>query len=77
MKTEVDFGHSAKVASELATLSSDPALTIRPDPAFRVKFRNADEIMETDFKEAETGTPLFLTPQPWTDATSLRRSPKE
>jgi hypothetical protein len=34
--------------SELTMLSRDPALTFRPDPAFRAKLRNPDEIIEGD-----------------------------
>jgi hypothetical protein len=78
MNAAADFAQNARLASELATLSRDPALTFRPDPAFRMKFRNADEIMEGDFNALDTGTRhVLVTPQPWADAVSLRRSPKE
>src|SRR5438105_406128 len=42
MKSAADFAQRERVAvSELSRLSSDPALTFRPDPAFRAKFRKA------------------------------------
>jgi hypothetical protein len=64
--------------SELATLSQDPALTFRPDPAFRAKFRNADEIVEGDYNGIETGVrPVGATPFTWAGAASWRRSPKD
>jgi hypothetical protein len=78
MKTKADFVQSERRVSELATLSRDPALTFRPDPAFLAKFRNPDEIIEGDFNGIEASTrPPFATPQPWACATSLRRSPKD
>jgi hypothetical protein len=64
--------------SELATLSRDPALTLRPDPAFRAKFRNPDEIIEGDFNGIEAGVhAVFSTPLRWAGAASWRRSAKE
>jgi hypothetical protein len=64
--------------SELSTLSRDPALTFRPDPAFRVKFRNPDEIIEGDFNGVEAGMrPFSPPPLSWARAVSWRRSAKE
>jgi hypothetical protein len=64
--------------SELAMLSSDPALTFRSDPTFCAKFRNADEIIESDFKQIEVGSHSgFTSPSSWTGTTLWRRSPKD
>ena len=64
--------------SELAALSRDPALTFRPDPTFRAKFRNPDEIIEGDLKRTDTAARPYLTAPPsWTCAASWLRSPKE
>jgi hypothetical protein len=76
MKTSADVRE--RTGSELATLSRDPALTFRPDPAFRAKFRNADEIIEGDFNGVDIGPrPVALTPVRWAGAASWRRSPKD
>jgi hypothetical protein len=78
MKTAAHFVESERRVSELATLSRDPTLTFRPDPAFRAKFRNPDEIIEGDFNGIEASArPPFATPQRWACAASLRRSPKD
>jgi hypothetical protein len=78
MKATAHFVQSEKFASELATLSHDPALTFRPDPAFRVKFRNPDEIMEGDFNGIDAGMrPVSATPPQWACAASGRRSLKD
>jgi hypothetical protein len=77
MKSAVDFMQNERV-SELAMLSSDPALALKPDPMFRAQFRNPDEIMECDFKWTNAGPnhiPMF--PPTWTGATFWRRSPKD
>jgi hypothetical protein len=69
---------SETMVSELATLSRDPALTFRPDPAFRAKFRNPDEIIEGDFNGIEADArPISPMPQRWACAGSWRRSPKD
>jgi len=80
MKQAADFVEKERAAmvSELAALSCDPALTSRPDPAFRAKFRNADEIMEDDWEDIEAGArPAFTAPPRRTCAASLRRCPKD
>ena len=78
MKPTPHFVQSEKFASELATLSCDPALTFRPDPAFRAKFRNPDEIMEGDFNGIDAGTrPVSAMPPCWAYAAAGRRSPKD
>jgi hypothetical protein len=78
MKGTAHFVQSETMASELATLSRDPALTFRPDPAFRAKFRNPDEIIEGDFNCMEAGTPrVSAMPLRWACAASWRRSPKD
>jgi hypothetical protein len=78
MKATAHFVQSEKFASELATLSRDPALTFRPDPAFRAKFRNPDEIMEGDFNGIDAGMrPVSATPPRWACAASGRRSLKD
>src|SRR5262249_4990641 len=78
MKSAAYFIENERVVSELAMLSSDPALTSRPDPTFRVKFRNPDEIMECDLKGIGVGSyPVPPPPPTWTSATFWRRSPKD
>ena len=78
MKTAAHFVQSDRVVSELAKLSRDPALTFRPDPAFRSKFRNPDEIIEDDFNLIDASAwPVSAMPQRWTCSASWRRSPKE
>lgn len=63
---------------ELATLSADPALTFRPDPTFRAKFRNADETFEGNFNGFDTDTrPLSMTSARWRGVACWRRSPKD
>lgn len=65
------------VASELAKLSRDPALTFRPNPSFRPKFWNPDEIIESDSNEIEAAACSISTMPPrWTCA-AWRRSPTE
>jgi len=69
---------SDSVVSELAKLSRDPALTFRPDPTLRSKFRNPDEIIEGDFNFGDAGASLVCAMPPrWRCAASWRRSPKE
>lgn len=77
MKGVADFGQHDNVASELANLSRDPALTLKPDPSFRPKFRNPDEIIENDFNviDACRRPGSAMSPR-WTCAI-WRRSPKE
>jgi hypothetical protein len=77
MKSALPFNNE-KMISELATLSRDPALAFRPDPGFRVLFRNPDEITEGDFNGVDTSTRLGSATTPhWAGAVSWRRSPKE
>jgi len=79
VKPTADFvDKETLVILELATLSCDPALTFRPDPAFRAKFRNADEIMEGDL-ECIAASPrlVFTAPPPPTGAAPCRRCPKD
>jgi hypothetical protein len=79
MKPAADFVENERAAvSELAALSRDPALTFRPDPAFRAKFRNADEIIEGGFELIDASTrPFFTVPPRRTCAASWRRCPKD
>ena len=78
MKPTAHLVQSEKFASELATLSCDPALTFRPDSAFRTKFRNPDEIMEGDFNSIDAGMrPVSETPPRWAYAAAGRRSLKD
>lgn len=74
-----DFVENVIVAvSELATLSSDPALTSRPDPTFRPKFRNPDEIIDSDFGRLDVAShPVLTVPPTWMGAALWRRSPKD
>jgi hypothetical protein len=72
------YSNNDKAFSELATLSRDPALAFRPDPAFRARFRDPDEIIEGDFDGVHTSTNfVFTTPPQWQGAASWRRSPKD
>lgn len=79
LKPTTDFVEKeTRVISELATLSRDPALTLRPDPAFRAKFRNADEIMEDDLERIDASARLvFTAPPPRKCTASWRRCPKD
>lgn len=77
MKGAADFAENDSVASELAKLSRDPALTFKPDPSFRPKFRNPDEITENDFNVTDArACPGSAMSPSWTCA-AWRRSPKE
>ena len=77
MKCTADFVQHDGVASELAKLSRDPALTFKPDPSFRSKFRNPDEIIENDFNVIDgCRCPGYAMSARWTGA-AWRRSPKE
>jgi hypothetical protein len=63
-------------ASELERLSNDPALAKHPDPKFRTKFRDPDELYE----EEPIGIGVVSTgprTQPRRIGGELRRSPKE
>jgi hypothetical protein len=63
--------------SELEKLTSDPTITKHPDPKFRVRFRDPDELGEEETAEVETFTaPAHRTYPSSTDG-RLRRSPKE
>jgi hypothetical protein len=78
MKASAEFVPSRERLSELATLTRDPALAFRCDPAFRAKFRNPDEIVESDFTSIDTGAPAVSAAKlRWANAVSWRRSPKE
>jgi hypothetical protein len=78
VKAAAQLIQTDRMASELATLSCDPALTFRPDPAFRAKFRNPDEIIEGDCTDIDAGRPaVSATKLRWASAVSWRRSPKE
>jgi hypothetical protein len=67
-----------KAFSELAMLSRDPALAFRPDPAFRARFRNPDEINEGDFSGIRSlAGPYVAAARTWAGAASWRRSPKD
>jgi hypothetical protein len=79
MKTITDFVEKERRSvSELARLSCDPALTFRPDPTFRARFRNPDEILESDFNYLEARSyHVSMLPAAWTCSTRWRRSPKD
>jgi hypothetical protein len=78
MKAQTYCTDRDKALSELATLSCDPGLVFRPDPAFRVRFRNPDELIEGDFDGIDGGVlSAFTTPSHWAGAASWRRSPKD
>jgi hypothetical protein len=78
MNASAEFVPSRERLSELATLTRDPALAFRRDPAFRAKFRNPDEIIEGDFTGIGAGTGVVSArPLRWASAVSWRRSPKE
>ena len=69
-------GRESVCTSELERLSSDPALAKHPDPKFRPKFRDPDELHE----EEPIGTLVVSTAprtQPRRTGGTLRRSPKE
>jgi len=69
---------SERIVSELAMLSNDPALTSEPDPKFRPKFRNPDEIMQDDFNWDNLGSsPRPTLPPTWASPAFCRRSPKD
>ena len=77
MKGAADFVQYDSVAWELAKLSRDPALTFKPDPSFRPKFRNPDEIIENDLHVTDDWRcPGSAVSRRWTCA-ARRRSPKE
>ena len=66
------------MSSELATLSSDPSLSFRPDPAFRAKFRNPDELIEVESNTVEASMrTVATTSATWVCAGAWRRSPKD
>ena len=73
MKPTADFVEDERaLVSELAALSRDPALTFRPDPAFRAKFRNADEIVEDGLERIDASARPVFTAAP---KTSHARAP--
>ena len=79
MRIEADYSKSTKaMMSELATLSSDPSLSFRPDPGFQAKFRNPDELVEAESSNVKAGmrtvTAISAT---WACAAAWRRSPKD
>lgn len=78
MRMEALYSQSTNaLMSELATLSSDPSLSSRPDPAFRAKFRNPDELVEGE-SYVEAGTrAVAATSATWVRTASWRRSPKD
>lgn len=69
-------GMESMCTTELERLSSDPALTRHPDPKFRPKFRDPDELHE---EEPIVTTVVSTGPrvQPVRTGSELRRSPKE
>jgi hypothetical protein len=79
MRMEADYSQSTNaMISELAALSSDPSLSFRPDPAFRAKFRNPDELVEAESRNVEAGMrTVAATSATWANAASWRRSPKD
>lgn len=77
MKAPADFVQNDNVATELAKLSRDPALTFRPDPSFRPKFRNPDEIIESDLNQIGAGACPVSTISARRTCAAWRRSPKE
>lgn len=77
MKPTAGFVQNERMVSELAMLSRDPALTFRPDPAFRANFRNPDEIAEGDVDRIYAGPRPVCTVAPQWTCAALRRSPKD
>jgi hypothetical protein len=67
--------NEARAGSELARLSSDPALALHPDPTFHAQFRDADE---TDYCEADFAE-FSKPPAPptWVAGVACRRAAKE
>jgi hypothetical protein len=59
-------------------LSCDPSLSFRPDPAFRAKFRNPDELVEEEPNTIEASMrTVATTSATWVRAAAWRRSPKD
>ena len=79
MRMETGYSQSTNaMMSELATISSDPSLSFRPDPGFRAKFRNPDELIEAESDTVETGMrTVTATSAVWVRAAAWRRSPKD
>jgi len=79
MRMEADYSQSTNaMMSELASLSSDPSLSFRPDPAFRAKFRNPDELVEAESYNVEAGMrTVAATSATWIRVAQWRRSPKD
>jgi hypothetical protein len=79
MKPAADFVEAERAAIlELATLTRDPALTSRPDPMFRAKFRNADETIEGNLEHIDGSARHVFTRLPQrTLSASWRRCPKD
>jgi len=79
MRMAIDSSQSTKaMMSELATLSSDPSLSFRPDPDFQAKFRNPDELVEAESNAVEASMrTVATTSATWVCAAAWRRSPKD
>ena len=79
MRMETGYSQSTNaMMSELATISSDPSLSFRPDPGFRAKFRNPDELVEAESDTVETGMRTVTAKSAvWVRAAAWRRSPKD
>jgi hypothetical protein len=74
----VDTGRETFSTSELRKLSSDPAIIRHPDPEFRFKFRDPDELGEEEpFEFVLNSTTFTRRAYPTTTDWQLRRSPKE
>jgi hypothetical protein len=79
MRMTADYSRSTNVMmSELAALSCDPSLSFRPDPAFRAKFRNPDELVEEEPNTIEASMrTVATTSATWVRAAAWRRSLKD
>jgi hypothetical protein len=78
MRIDTDFSQSTKaMLSELAGLSCDPELSFRPNPTFRAKFRNPDEIAEAESYEVEAAIRPVASASGTRAHASWRRSSKD
>ena len=79
MRITADYSQStSEMMSELAALSCDPSLSSTPDPAFRAKFRNPDELIEAESQPVEASMRTVAATSPtWVRAAAWRRSPKD
>jgi len=78
IEMRVDAMRETFSTSELRKLSSDPAIIRHPDPEFRFKFRDPDELGEEEpFEFVLNSTTPARRAYPTNTDWTLRRSPKE